>query len=126
MARDLRIGIDCGGDHASQFGGNKRLCAGRRTAGVVAGFERDVRRAPVKTLAGVLLCFAQSYNFGVVDEIVLVPTFADNLSRAVEDDAADSRIRRRNTDTAPGQFERALHPIAIRFELIGHGEHPSL
>jgi hypothetical protein len=44
----------------------------------------------------------QGGDFGVVDEVVLVPAFAGDLPRAVEDDAAYGGVGRGDGDAAAG------------------------
>ena len=66
-----------------------------------------------ETVFGVLAGFAQCNDFGVVEKVVFVPAFADDLAGAVEDDAAHRRVGRGEGDAAPGQLEGALHPVGV-------------
>src|SRR6476469_2672847 len=70
VARYVGIGIAGGDDDAAEFGIDDRLGAGRRAAGVVAGFERDVGGAALDSIAGVLLRFVQGGDFSVVEQVV--------------------------------------------------------
>jgi hypothetical protein len=49
-----------------------------------------------------LLGFAEGDDFSVVEEVVLVPAFANDLTRAIEDDATDCGVGRRDTDASAG------------------------
>ncbi len=99
VAGDVGVGIDGGGDHARQARGDEGLSAGAGAAGVVAGLEGDVGGAAAQTVLfligeGVLPGFVESDDFSVVEQVVLVPALADDLSGAIEDDAADGGIGR--------------------------------
>ena len=98
VACHVRIGIDGGGDDAVKLGVDERLRAGRRAARMITGFERDVCDASLDPIASLLLCFAQSGDLSVVEEIVLMPAFSDYLARAIENDTADCGIGRSNAD----------------------------
>ena len=56
-------------------------------------------------------------DFGVVEEVVLVPAFAGELAGAVEEDAADGGVGRGEGDASAGQVEGAVHPVGV---LVGH------
>jgi hypothetical protein len=100
VAGNVGIGIDGGGDHAAKFGGDECLRAWRRAAGVIAWLKRDESGSAVEPLAGVLLGFAQGDNFSVVEKIVFVPSLANDLAGAVEDDTTDGGIWRSDGDTS--------------------------
>ena len=67
VAGDGGVGVDGGGDDAGESGGDERFSAGRRAAGVIAGFERDVGGAAVEAIARVLFGFVERDDFGVVE-----------------------------------------------------------
>ena len=113
VAGDGGVGVDGGRDHAFEAGGDEGLGAGPGAAGVVAGLERDVGGAAAKAFFGMLLRLPEGDDFGVVEQVVLVPAFADDLAGAVEDDAADGGIGRGKSDAAAGEFEGALHPVDV-------------
>ena len=109
------VGIDGGRDHALEARRDQRLCTRPGAAGVIAGLERNVRRASPKAFSGVLRSFIEGNDLGVVEQVVLVPALADDLAGTVEDDAANSGVWRGESDAAAGQFERALHPVDVFF-----------
>ncbi len=113
VAGDGGVGIDGGGDDASEAGFDERIGAGRRAAGDVAGLECDVGGATVDTIACVRCGLAQSDDFSVIEEIVLVPALANDLAGAVENDAADGGVGRRDADAAARELEGAAHPERI-------------
>jgi hypothetical protein len=84
-----------------------------RAAGVVAGLQGDVSCASAQVRAGVLGGDFEGDNFGVVEQVVLVPAFAGNLARAIENDAAHCGVGRADGDAAAGKLESALHPISV-------------
>ena len=90
-----------------EAGFDERIGAGRRAAGDAAGLERDVGRAAVDAVARVLAGLAEGDDFGVVEEIVLVPALADDLAGAVENDAADGGVGRGDADAAARELEGA-------------------
>ena len=71
-AGDSGIGVDGGGDNAAHSGGDQRFRAGSGAAGVVAGLQRDVGRAAARAFTGCL----EGGDFGVVEQVVLVPALA--------------------------------------------------
>ena len=107
------VGIDGGGDYAANSCGDKGLGAGRGAAGVIAWLERYIGCAAAEAVAGVLLGDFEGDDFSVVDEIVFVPAFAGYLAGVVENDAADGWIGRGEGDASAGQFEGAVHPVAV-------------
>jgi len=109
VAGDGGVGIDGGGDNAAEAGFDKRIGTGRSAAGDVAGLEGDVGGAAVNAIARMSCGLAEGDDFGVVKEIVLVPALADDLAGPVENDAADSGIRRGDTDAAARELEGAAH-----------------
>ncbi len=113
VAGDGGIGIAGGGDDACEPGGDQRLGAGAGAAGVIAGLEGDVGGAAFEAVARVLSGFVEGDDFGVVEQVVLVPAFADDLAGAIEDDAADGGVGRGDADAAAGEFEGALHPVDV-------------
>ena len=113
MAGDGGVGIDGGGDNAAEAGFDKRIGTGRSAAGDVAGLEGDVGGAAVNAIARMSCGLAEGDDFGVVKEIVLVPALADDLAGPVENDAADSGIRRGDTDAAARELEGAAHPVEV-------------
>ncbi len=113
VAGDGGIGIDGGGDDAGYSRFDERICAGRRAAGDVAGFQSDVGRATVDAIASVRCGLAQGDDFSVVEEIVLVPALANDLAGAVKNDAADGGVRRGDADAAASEFEGAAHPVEV-------------
>ena len=46
--------------------------------------------------------FAKGDDFSVVEQVVFVPAFSDNLAGAIEDDAADGRVWGAYADAAAG------------------------
>jgi hypothetical protein len=82
---------------------------------VIAGLKGDVTGAAEETLTGMLFGDVEGDDFSVVNEVVLMPAFANNLAGAIEDDAADGGVGRGDGDAAAGKFEGALHPVAILF-----------
>ena len=58
------------------------------------------KETPFEAVAGVLFCFVEGDDFGVVEQVVFVPAFADDLAGAVEDDAADGGVGRAYADAA--------------------------
>jgi hypothetical protein len=101
VAGDGGVGVDGGGDDTAEAGGDEGLGAGWGAAGVVAGLEGDVGGAAFDRVAGLLRIF-EGGDFGVVDEVVLVPAFAGELAGVVEEDAADGGIGRGESDAAAG------------------------
>ena len=65
--------------------------------------------------------FVEGDNFSVVEEVVLMPAFADYLTGAVEDDAADNGVGRGDGDAAVGEIKSSLHPVDVLVGLIAHG-----
>ncbi len=120
VAGDGGVGIDGGGDDAGEAGLDEGIGAGRRAAGDVAGLEGDVGRAALNAIGSVLLRFVEGDDFGVIEQVVLVPALADDLAGAVENDAADGGIGRGDADAAPRQLEGALHPVNVLVGLIAH------
>jgi hypothetical protein len=57
----------------------------------------------------------------VVDEVVLVPPFADYLTGVVQNHAAYSRVGRGDGDAPASQLQGSLHPLAVEFGAKGHG-----
>lgn len=92
VTSDGGVGIDGGGDDAAKAGGDEGLSARRGAAGVVAGLKGDVRGATFEAFTCVLRGFAEGNDFSVVDEVVLMPAFSDDLAGAVKDDAADGGV----------------------------------
>ena len=114
VAGDVGVGVGGGGDYAGDSGGDEGLGAGAGAAGVVAGLESDVGGAAAEAVFFVVLCGVfEGGDFGVVEEVVFVPAFADEFAGAVEDDAAYSGVGRGEADAAAGQFEGALHPVGV-------------
>ena len=74
---------------------------------------------PREAFFRVLLSFLEGDDFGVVEQVVFMPAFADDLAGAVENHAAYGGIGRGERDAAPGQFEGALHPVGVLI-LRGH------
>ncbi len=120
VAGDVGIGVGGGGHHALESRGDERLGAGAGAAGVIAGLKGDVGGAAFEACGGMVLGFFEGDDFGVVEEVVLMPAFADDLPGAIEDDAADSGVGRGDADTAAGELEGALHPVDV---LGGGGGH---
>ena len=114
------VGIDGGGDDASEVGLDDCVSAGRRAACDAARLERDVGRAAADAVGSVLLRLFQGDNLGVIEEIVLVPALADNLTGTVEDDTADGGVGRGDADAAARKLEGALHPVEVE---IGRSAH---
>jgi hypothetical protein len=67
----------------------------------------------VNAVAGVSRGLAKGDDLGVVEQIVLVPTLANDLAGAVENDAADGGIRRGDADAAASKLEGAAHPVVV-------------
>ena len=80
---------------------------------MIAGLECDVGGAALDAIAGVLFGLVEGDDFGVVEEVVLVPAFADDLAGAVENDAADGGIGRGDADAATRELEGAPHPVSV-------------
>jgi len=80
---------------------------------MVAGFQRDVGRSAADPLAGVLYGNFEGGDFRVVNQVVLVPSLANDLTRAVQDHAAHSRVRRAYGDPAARQLNGSLHPVTV-------------
>ncbi len=116
VAGDGGVGVDGGGNDATDAGGDEGLGAGRGAAGVVAGLEGYVSGAAVDGFSGLLRGF-EGGDFGVVEEVVLVPAFASELAGAVEEDAAYGGIGRGEGDAAASEIKGAMHPVGV---LAGH------
>jgi hypothetical protein len=84
---------------------------------VIAGLERHVCRSAAQARSGVPLSVAEGDDFGMVDEVVFVPAFADDLPGAVKDHAAYGRVGRGNSDAAARELQRASHPVDVLVEL---------
>ena len=110
------IRIDGGGDYAAQASSDECFCAGAGSTGVVAGFQSDVGCAAAETLPGVLRGYFEGDDFGVVEQIVLMPAFAGHLPCAVENHAAHGGVGRAYSDAAASELKRALHPVAVLIE----------
>ena len=76
---------------------------------MVARLEGDVSCAATGAVASGF----EGDDFGVVEEIVLVPAFTGQLARAVKDDAADGGVRRCEADATASQLECSLHPYTV-------------
>ena len=113
VAGDVGVGIDGGGDHALEAGGDEGFRAGTGAAGVIARLERDVGGAAAQAFPGVLRGDPERDDFGVVEQVVLMPAFAGHLAGAIEDHAADGGVGRRDGDAAARQLEGALHPVRV-------------
>jgi len=106
-----RIGVAHRGDDAPDARGEQGVDARRRSAVAVAGLERheDSRTfdvAPARPRIG------ECGHLRVRAARALVEAFAGDLA-AVDDHAADARIRRRRVEAALGEHERARHVMAI-------------
>ena len=99
---------------------DERVGAGRRAAGDRAWLECDVSCAAVNAIACMRSGLAEGDDFSVVAEIVFVPALADDLAGAVENDAADSRVRRGDTDAAARELKRTAHPVEVEVGGCGH------
>jgi len=119
VARDGGVGVDGRRHHAVQARGDESFSARAGAASVVAGLQVDVGRAAEQAIAGVLRGYLEGDDFSVVDEVVLVPAFAGDLSGAVENHAADGGVGRGDGDASARQFEGALHPVTVSIG-IGH------
>jgi hypothetical protein len=83
---------------------------------VVAGLQRHIGRAAARSLGSSL----ERGDFGVVEQVVLVPALAGQFSGAIQNHAADGGVGRGNSDAAPRQFEGALHPFLVLVYLLIH------
>ena len=98
-ARDERVRVAQGDDDAADAGGDERVGARRRAAVVRARLERDVdgRAADVDAARGGV---AQRHHLGVRAAGFLRVAAADDAAVGADDDAADARVRVRQTPTA--------------------------
>ncbi len=92
---------------------DQRVGAGRCAASVIARFERDVSCAAPNSVASAFGGCAQRDDFGVIDEVVFVPSFAGKLAGGVENDAADGGIGRGDSDAFARELKGAPHPIKV-------------
>jgi len=118
VSGDVGVGIDRGRDDALEAGGDEGFCTGTGAAGVIARFEGDIGGAAAKAFPGVLLCDPEGDDFGVIEQVVLMPALTGHLPGAIENHAAHGGIGGRNGDAAAGKFEGALHPVGV---LVGRG-----
>src|ERR1035438_8401918 len=83
-----------------------------------------IRRPPRSTLfpyttlfrSGMLCGYFERDDFGVVHQVVLMPTLARDLACAIEDHVAHGGGGRGDGDAPARQLEGALHPVTV---LIG-------
>ena len=80
---DGRVRIDGRGNDACEPGGDQCLGAWPGAACMVARLQRHIGRTAAQPLTGVLLRDFEGSDLGVVEQIVLVPALADDLSRAI-------------------------------------------
>jgi len=52
-------------------------------------------------------------DFGVVEEVVFVPAFADEFAIAVDNDATDGGVGRCEADAPTSQVEGTAHPVGV-------------
>ncbi len=115
-AGDVGIRVAGGGDNASESCRNESIGARAGASGVIAGLKGDVGGAPSEAVLflireGVLFGFAERDDLGVVEQVVLVPAFANDLAGAIENDATHGGVWRGDADAAAGEVEGALHPV---------------
>jgi len=89
---DGGVGVDGGGHHASEASSDQGLGARSGAACVVARFKGDVSGAAAQFFASELGGNRESNDLRVVLERVLVPAFAANLARAVQNYAANGGV----------------------------------
>ena len=75
---------------------------------------------PLQPFAGVLLGNFEGDNFGVVQQVVLVPALAGHLPGAVQNHAAHGGVGRADGDAAPRQLQGALHPVTVLVDRLIH------
>ena len=80
---------------------------------MTARFERHIRRRPLRMRA----CGTQGAGLCVRLARPFVPTFADDPA-GIDDDAADTRIRRGGEKASLGKAQRLCHEL-----VIGGAEH---
>jgi len=90
---------------------------------MVARLQRHVSCTAFEPIACVLFGNPQRNCFGMIQQVVLMPAFARNLPGAVQNDATHSRVGRTDRNAASRQFQCALHPMPVYFQLIHR--HPS-
>jgi len=113
LAGNGGVGIDGGCDYAAETSFDERIGARRSAAGDRAGLEGDVGGAAVDAVACVSRGLAEGDDFGMVEKVVLVPALANDLTGAVENDAADGRVGRGDADAAARKLEGAAHPVEV-------------
>ena len=62
-----------------------------------------------------LFGFVEGDDFGVVKQVVLVPTFTHNLAGTIEDDTADGGVGGTDPNAPARKFKGALHPVDVFF-----------
>ena len=107
---NLRIEILDWRDHALDTSGDQCVGAGRRTAVMSVWFERDVCSAA----AGFLARKVERDRFRVLDCFKEIVTFANDLARRTDDNAANEWSRTDLPHTFLRELQRARHHTAIR------------
>src|SRR3982751_967409 len=107
---NLRIEILDWHDHALDTGGDQCIAARRSAAVVRVRFERDVCGAA----AGFLARKVERDRFRVVDCFKEIVTFANDLARGTDDNAANEWSRTDLPHTFLRELQRAHHHVTIR------------
>jgi hypothetical protein len=97
----LRVRVERARDDLRDPGLEDGLRAWRRDAEAATGFERDVERGALRSVA----CRLQRDHFGVRFTLPLVPALADHLAVA-DDDRPDDRVRVGRAPAPLGELQR--------------------
>ena len=104
---DQRIGIVRGGDDFRDAGGDDGIGAGRRAAGVRAGFEGDIERGAAGAVAG----FFEREDFGVLDAVPGVRSRGRRFRRPARSRRPPSGLGVASAMPSAGQVERFAHVV---------------
>src|SRR5438067_837453 len=80
-------------------------------------FERDIGGRAARLLAGLF----ERNGFCVLDLIEEIKTFARDLLIRIDDDCSNQRTRADLSNATRGQFQRALHHLAIEVSGLESG-----
>ena len=108
LAADAWITVGAGDHHARRLGGDKRIGAGRRLAGMGAGFEGDIDRRPLCRRSGL----TQRLGFCMGPAARLGPAAPDNAA-LLHDDAAHGGIGPDSPLPAPAQRQGQRHKARV-------------
>lgn len=118
-AGGLRVRVADRVFHTGDTGVDECLGAGSGPAGVVAGFQRDVRGAAARSAARGCQCV----HFGVRPAGPLVEALAHGLARRVEDDAAYDGIGAGGSESARRERDGSAHGVDRLRRWSGCGGH---